>query len=75
MKEITVRIRDDDYEWMLSRAQEILDKFAQAGSPLSFTPEELIQRALQDGSRRTIGEALYSGIEEAERMCEKAVNR
>lgn len=75
MKEITVKIRDDDYEWMLTRAREILNKFAQAGTPLSFTPEELIQRALQERALRTIGEALYSGIEEAERKCKKAVNK
>ena len=75
MKEITVKIKDDDYEWMLSRAQKIIDKFAQAGSPLSFTPEELIQRSLQDGSPRTIGRALLIGIKEAERMCNKTVNR
>lgn len=75
MKEITIKIRDGDYEWMLTRAQAILDKFAQAGSPLNFTPEELIRRALQERALRTIGEALYSGIEEAERKCKKAVNK
>lgn len=75
MKEITVRIRDDDYAWLISRAQEILDKFAQAGKPLNFTPEELIQRVLQDGSLRTIGRALLIGIREAERKCKKAVNK
>ena len=75
MKEITVKIRDDDYEWMLTRAQAILDKFAQTGSPLNFTPEELIQRALQDGSLRTIGRELLIGIREAERKCKKAVNK
>lgn len=75
MKEITIKIRDGDYEWMLTRAQAILDKFAQAGSPLNFTPEELIQRALQDGSLRTIGRALLIGIRESERKCKKAVNK
>lgn len=75
MKEITVKIRDNDYEWMLSRAQEILDKFAQAGVPLSFSPEELIQKSLQDGSHRTIGRALFSGIKEADTLLGKAVRK
>lgn len=75
MKEITVKIRDDDYEWMLSRTQEILDKFAQAGKPLSFTPEELIRKCLQDESHRTIGRALFSGIKEADTLLGKAVRK
>lgn len=75
MKEITIKIRDDDYEWMLSRAQEILDKFAQAGVPLSFTPEELIQVSLQDRAIRTIGQALYAGRKEADTLLSKAVNK
>ena len=75
MKEITVKISDDDYEWMLSRAQEILDKFAQAGVPLSFTPEELIQVSLQDRAIRTIGQALYAGRNEADTLLSKAVSK
>lgn len=75
MKHITVRVRDEDYAWLISRAQEILDKFAQAGKPLSFTPEELIRVSLQDRALRTIGQALYAGIEEAERKSKKVVNK
>lgn len=71
MKKITVRIRDDDYAWLISRAQEILDKFAQAGKPLSFTPEELIRVSLQDRALRTIGQALYTGRKEADALLSK----
>lgn len=75
MKHITVRVRDDDYAWLISRAQEILDKFAQAGKPLSFTPEELIRVSLQDRALRTIGQALYTGRKEANTLLSKAVNK
>lgn len=75
MKHIAVRVRDEDYAWLISRAQEILDKFAQAGSPLNFTPEELIRVSLQDRALRTIGQALYAGRKEADTLLSKAVNR
>lgn len=75
MKEITIKIRGDDYEWMLTRAQAILDKFAQAGSPLNFTPEELIRVSLQDRAIRTIGQALYAGRKEADTLLSKAVSK
>lgn len=75
MKHITVRVRDEDYAWLISSAQEILDKFAQAGKPLSFTPEELIRVSLQDRALRTIGQALYAGRNEADTLLSKAVSK
>lgn len=75
MKHITVRVRDEDYAWLISSAQEILDKFAQAGKPLSFTLEELIRVSLQDRALRTIGQALYAGRNEADTLLSKAVSK
>ena len=75
MKHIAVRVRDEDYAWLISRAQEILDKFAQAGKQLSFTPEELIRVSLQDRALSTIGQALYAGRKEADALLSKAVNK
>lgn len=75
MKEITVKIRDDDYEWLLSRAQEIIEKFSQGGMPLSFTAEELIQKSLHDRALRSIGRALYYGRKEADILLRKAVKK
>lgn len=75
MKHITVRVRDEDYAWLISRAQEILDKFAQAGEPLSFTPEELIRVHLQDRALSTIGQALYTDIKAADTLLSKAVSK
>ena len=71
MKHITVRVRDEDYAWLINSAQEILDKFAQAGKPLSFTPEELIRVSLQDRALRTIGQALYTDRKEADTLLSK----
>lgn len=75
MKHIAVRVRDEDYAWLISRAQENLDKFAQAGKPLSFTPEELIRVSLQDRALSTIGQALYAGRKEADTLLSKAVSK
>ncbi|WP_303838641.1 hypothetical protein [Ruminococcus flavefaciens] len=71
MKNITVKIRDEDYCWFLTRAQEILNKFAQAGKPMSLTPEEILRISLQDRALRAIGDGISAGFAEAESLIKR----